>query len=163
MNPTGRRPVTLPVQTNEGVFCQGIRKAPADSDREEGRRRRGSKREIRIRFEEGGFIHRGLFAHILHIMEDREVGYSELFERGPVSIEASRTEGGITMEVAIEITAEGDQSPRTVRPYLDEVSVAEIEKRVTQIDALLFDYRLDADDEAVRTSVTSGSSTAATG
>lgn len=111
------RTVIIPVEHDATVFVQGYTDTA----------------EMRVRFEEGGFLHEGLFRHVLNKGRNNEV-----FDRGPVSITAHVDEDEVSMDIVITL-----HDGKTVRKSLTVDACDEIEERLDAVRLLLHGYRRD--------------------
>jgi len=112
------------------------------------------RNNIRIRFDEGGFIPDGVFRYVIRAMGNPSIvpgddpktvklGDGRIkFLRGPVKIVARDIEGDITMEVSIRLPDGSGEVHKT----LTAKTVDEIGVRLRQLDSMLDTY-YDLDDE----------------
>ncbi|HTM68038.1 MAG TPA: hypothetical protein VL426_01960 [Candidatus Binatia bacterium] len=113
-----------------------------------------TRNNIRIRFDEGGFIPDGVFRYVVRAMANPSIvphddpktvklGDGRIkFLRGPVKIVAGERDGELQMEVAIKLP----DGTGEVRKVLNPDACEEIGVRLRQIDSLL-DTFYDVDDE----------------
>lgn len=116
------------------------------------------RNNVRIRFDEGGFIPDGVFRYVLRAManpagiphdDPKTVRISEgtiKFLRGPVKIVARDDRGDVTMDVTIRLPDGSGEVRKTLTPKVCE----EISIRLRQIDMLLDTYiELDPEEDVV--------------
>lgn len=115
------------------------------------------KNNVRIRFDEGGFIPDGVFKYVARAMANPAIvphddpktvklGDGRIkFLRGPVKIVASSDRAGLRMEVAIKLP----DGTGEVRKVLTEETCEEIAIRLRQVDSILDTYvELDEEEDA---------------
>lgn len=135
--------IRLAVEADRSVFVQAYTNT--------------ERNNIRIRFDEGGFIPDGVFRYVIRAMDNPSIvppndpktkklpdGRIQ-FLRGPVTIIAKDDRGDITMEAEIRLP---DGSGK-VRKTLSVETCDEIGVRLRQVDAILDTYvKLDPDEES---------------
>lgn len=136
--------IRLAVEADRSVFVQ----AYTNTDRN----------NIRIRFDEGGFIPDGVFRYVIRAMDNPSIvppndpktkklpdGRIQ-FLRGPVTIVAKDDRGDITMDVEIRLPDGSGKVRKTLGVQVcDEIGV-----RLRQADAILDTYyKLDPEEESL--------------
>lgn len=120
------------------------------------------RNNIRIRFDEGGFIPDGVFRYVMRAMRDPSIvpdddaktmklGDGKIkFLRGPVKIVASSKSGLVDGRKVLDVTMEVDirlpDGSGTVTKTLDPDTCDEIGRRLRQVDTMLDTY-FDKEDE----------------
>ncbi len=120
------------------------------------------KNNIRIRFDEGGFIPDGVFRYVMRAMRNPSIvpdddartmklGDGKIkFLRGPVKVVASSKQGLVdghkVLDVTLEVGIRLPDGSGTVTKTLDPDTCDEIDRRLRQVDAMLDTY-FDKEDE----------------
>ncbi|MEY4744831.1 MAG: hypothetical protein RL272_776 [Candidatus Parcubacteria bacterium] len=136
------------------------------------------RNNIRIRFDEGGFIPDGVFRYVMRAMRNPSIipdddaktvklGNGKIkFLRGPVRVTASSKQGlvdghkvlDVTMEVVIRLPDGSGDVSKTIDPDTCD----EIDRRLRQVDAMLdtyFDKEDEVEDERYRRGASKGNGT----